>query len=351
MAKIKGDHIKIKEVEKKTKGDHLKPNEVKMNILEFILKNTGPVSESSIREHLKNKYGICDPSTINKHMNKLKDLRCIKLTSLKASRINYWDIIIFSHLKNIRHEFPELQLNKHEKSINLLLSELQQIFFSFELLKFYTKLRMSVSLFNACIEPGIETLYKGAWRVYINNKESHQYQLINNLLKLCYRTCVKYYPDFKMSKKAFMDTMKELPWKIDPISPEEHVSEYIENYLPGLPEGIKYSLFTTRPNYEIKTALDVIPDEIDKKDLVTYLTNTLLLIMWKKLIFLSDRENILLEHFLNHDMLMGIDSQEELEIAEKTKDQIALLRESVDLSQFLSQLSHKICQDVILNRQ
>ena len=44
MAKIKGDHIKIKEVEKKTKGDHLKPNEVKMNILEFILKNTGPVS-------------------------------------------------------------------------------------------------------------------------------------------------------------------------------------------------------------------------------------------------------------------------------------------------------------------
>ena len=201
-------------------------------------------------------------------MNKLKDLRCIKLTSLKASRINYWDIIIFSHLKNIRHEFPELQLNKHEKSINLLLSELQQIFFSFELLKFYTKLRMSVSLFNACIEPGIETLYKGAWRVYINNKESHQYQLINNLLKLCYRTCVKYYPDFKMSKKAFMDTMKELPWKIDPISPEEHVSEYIENYLFNYSEGIKYSLFTTRPNYEIKTALDVIPDEIDKKDLV-----------------------------------------------------------------------------------
>ncbi len=50
--------------------------------------------------------------------------------------------------------------------------------------------------------------------------------------------------------------MKELPWKIDPISPEEHVSEYIENYLPGLPKGIKYSLFTTRPNYEIKTALD-----------------------------------------------------------------------------------------------
>ncbi len=48
---------------------------------------------------------------------------------------------------------------------------------------------------------------------------------------------------------------------------------------------------------------------------------------------------------------MGIDSQEELEIAEKTKDHIALLRESVDLSQFLSQLSHKICQDVILNRR
>jgi len=48
---------------------------------------------------------------------------------------------------------------------------------------------------------------------------------------------------------------------------------------------------------------------------------------------------------------MGIDSQEEFEIAEKTKDQVALRRESVDSSQFLSQLSHKICQDVILNRR
>lgn len=50
-------------------------------------------------------------------------------------------------------------------------------------------------------------------------------------------------------------------------------------------------------------------------------------------------------------MLMGVDSQEEFEIMEKTKDQIALLRELVDLSQVLSQSSRKICLAVISSRQ
>jgi hypothetical protein len=258
---------------------------VKSSIFEFILENKEPVSEPSIREHLKNKHGVCDPTTINRHVHDLKNRRCIKLISLKASRSNYWDITIFSHLKNIRREFPELQLNKHEKSINLLPSELQKTSFCVDPFKFHVKLRMSVSLFNACIEPGIETLYKGALKVYTNGKESYQYQWIKNLLKLCYRTCVKYYPDFKMSEKAFIDTMKELPWKIDPISPEERISEYIDKYLPGLPEGIKQVLFTTKPTYEIKIVPGVIPDEIDDKDLLTYLIHTLLLIMWQKRFF------------------------------------------------------------------
>jgi hypothetical protein len=50
-------------------------------------------------------------------------------------------------------------------------------------------------------------------------------------------------------------------------------------------------------------------------------------------------------------MLMGVDSQEEFEIMEKKKDQIALLRESVDLSQVLSRSSWKICLAVISSRR
>ena len=97
---------------------------MKTSILEFILKNKEPVSEPSIREHLRNKHGVVDQSTINKHMHNLKDLRCIELISPKESRRNYWDVTTPINLKNIRHEFYELQINKYEKSINLILMEL-----------------------------------------------------------------------------------------------------------------------------------------------------------------------------------------------------------------------------------
>jgi hypothetical protein len=97
---------------------------VKTSILEFILKNKGPVSEPDIKDHLKEKHDVNDQSTINKHMHDLKKLRCIQLILPKESRRNYWDVTTPIHLKNIRHKFYELQINKYEKSINLILMEL-----------------------------------------------------------------------------------------------------------------------------------------------------------------------------------------------------------------------------------
>jgi hypothetical protein len=107
----------------KTKRDHLKHKEVKSSILEFILKNNGPVAEPAIREYLKKKHDVIDQSTINKHMHNLQNLICIELIPPKKGLRNYWDIKTLKHLRNIIFYFEEIRLNTRGKSLDILLIE------------------------------------------------------------------------------------------------------------------------------------------------------------------------------------------------------------------------------------
>jgi len=53
---------------------------------------------------------------------------------------------------------------------------------------------------------------------------------------MCYYACVKSNSDVTMSKKAFTDAMKVLPWENIIFFYKEYVLKWVEDHLPGLPE-------------------------------------------------------------------------------------------------------------------
>jgi len=309
MKKIKGDHLKNKEVKKKPTGAHLKHNEVKMSILEFILKNKEPVSEPSIREHLKNKHGVVDQSTINKHMHNLKGLRCIELISPKESRRNYWDITTPLRLKNIRYEFHELQINKYEKSINLILMELGCGKYSPYWLRHYIQLLMSTSYFDACLELEIGQIHQGITNIYNNGRGSYRRQRIFKLVKVCYSAYAKYYSGFKMSQYEFRNALMTFPWNYISFVDNEYFSKLFEDSLPGLPAELPKIIFETKLS-GIEEIPEEIPDEINEDDFVRYVLNTISLItyLWD---YNHSKDDLLLEHFFNHDRVLRVDSEDE----------------------------------------
>jgi len=282
---------------------------VKTSILEFILKNKEPVSEPSIREHLRNKHGVVDQSTINKHMHNLKDLRCIELISPKESRRNYWDVTTPINLKNIRHEFYELQINKYEKSINLILMELGCGKYSPYWLRHYIQLLILTSYFDACLELDIERIHQGINSMYITSRGSYLHQRINNLLKICYSAFIKYYSDFKISENEFRIAMLELPGECMSYN-KEWLSKWFKDTLPGVPEELPKIIFETKLS-GIKEIPKKIPDEINAEDFIRYMLNTISLIIEYDWNYNHSKDDLLLEHFFNHDRVLRVDSDDE----------------------------------------
>jgi hypothetical protein len=323
MKKIKGDHLKNKEVKKKSIGAHLKHNEVKMSILEFILKNKEPVSEPSIREHLKNKHGVVDQSTINKHMHNLKDLRCIELISPKASRRNYWDVATLENLKDIRHEFYEFQINKYEKSINLILMELGCGKYSPYWLRYYIQLLISASFYNTCLEFSIGRIHQGITEIYNTGMGSDQHRRMLKLIKVCYSGYVKQNSGFKISQYELRNALIAFPWKNIFSFDNEYFLKLFEDYLPGLPKELPRIIFETKLS-EIEGIPEEIPDEINAEDFVRYMLNTIIVIMRYFWNYNRSIDDLLLEHFFNHDRLIGVDSDDEHYYINKIKANQAL---------------------------
>jgi hypothetical protein len=318
MTKIKGDHLKNKEVKKKSIGAHLRPNEVKMSILDFILKNKEPVSELSIREHLKNKHGVVDQSTINKHMRNLKDLRCIELISPKTSRRNYWDVATLGHLKNIRHEFPELMLNTHEKSINLILMELGCGKYSPYWLRYYIQLLISTSFCNTCLEFSIGRIHQGIDEIYNSGRGSDLRRRMFKLIKVCYSVYVKQNSGFKMSQYELRNALIEFDWGNIFSFDKESFLKLFEDSLPGLPEELPRIIFETKLS-GIEGIPKEIPDEINAEDFVRYMLNTIETIIAYFWDYNRSIDDLLLEHFFNHDKILGIDSADEHYYIKKIK--------------------------------
>lgn len=102
-------------------GDHLKRNEVKTGIVDYILKQKTPIEEPTIRDYVKNKYGVSDNSTIRAHLKDLKDkYKCVGKTPGSPGCANRWTINTINHLLKIKTHFPIINLKKYNTSIDII---------------------------------------------------------------------------------------------------------------------------------------------------------------------------------------------------------------------------------------
>jgi len=253
------------------------------------------------------------------HLHYLQRQGCIEFIPPQKTRLrNYWNIKTRTNLKNIKLEFPGIKLNKHDKALGIIITELEQDINNYYIdwLKIYIYLFISVSFFNTYIEADIKIFHQGNWNSYTTINDKLRHKRITDLLKICYLMCAKYYPDFKLSEDMFTDILTKTPWDIFRFDPTGNLVRLFEDYLPGLPKEIPLQISKTKLS-KIEQIPEKTPEEIDEKDLLKYILTTLQLIMEQLLDYESLIHDLLLEHFFNHDILIGVDSKEEHEFVKK----------------------------------
>jgi len=146
-------------MEEKTKT-HFAWNKVKMSIIELSLESDGPISEPSIREQLHEIYGAADQGLINRQLHNLESIGCVESVSpVKKSRSNYWDIEI-KNLKNIKNEFPNIQLSNYKKAKDCLIKGNFPDIHTRLYKKYYVYTSLFPSLFDTLIKFELEPILK-----------------------------------------------------------------------------------------------------------------------------------------------------------------------------------------------
>src|SRR5665647_397428 len=98
---------------------------VKPGIIKCILSKKVSIKELDIRTYLEKEYNKkIDQGNINRHLHDLEEFSCIELIPpSKKGLPNHWDITKTEHLKNIKDKFHDIQLNKYEKSLMIVLQK------------------------------------------------------------------------------------------------------------------------------------------------------------------------------------------------------------------------------------
>ena len=370
----------------KTKGSHLKHKEVTSSILEFILKNNGPVSEPVIRDHLKKKHEVMDQSTINKHMHNLQDLICIELIPPKIGLRNYWNITTLKNLKNIRFYFEDIKLNTCGKSLDILLTERllteRPLKNSMRAKKYFVQLFLSASFFDMCIKTDVETLYARASELYKLGELFKEEQYIKNLIAVeqsskeliheVYIKCIRriskihnikqivdsgypkdpltldlfqnfseYFSSVGISKETFERMLKEIPLSMEDKSHEEQTNRIIKELsikisneiIPKMMKQI-HKKSPEMPNEELnKMPQDILnktSEEIFKKimeGLPEILSDKIIRIKYYHEINTGVTSDLIFNHCFQRDVMDGASSPEEREFVHKINELISIHKE------------------------
>ncbi len=369
----------------KTKGSHLKHKEVKSSILEFILKNNGPVSEPVIRDNLKKKYEVMDQSTINKHMHNLQDLICIELIPPKIGLRNYWNITTLKNLKNIRFYFEDIKLNTCGKSLDILLIERllteHPLKNSMRVKKSFVQLFLSSSFFDMCIKTDVETLYARASELYKLGELFNEEQYIKNLIAVeqsfkeliheVYIKCIRriskihnikqivdseypkdpltldlfqnfseYFLSVEISKETFERMLKEIPSSMEDKSHEEKTNRIIKELSIKISNEIIPKMMKQiheKSPEMLNEELHKMPQEILNKtseEIFKKIMERLPEILSDKIIRIkyyheinTVTSDLIFNHCFQRDVMDGTSSPEEREFVHKINELISIHKE------------------------
>ena len=147
---------------------HYNMGEVKSEIIEVILRHKGLIKEPFIRKSLQEKCDEIDQSTVNRHLHDLQKLGCLDLIppSKETTRKNRWNITTLKQLENIRQHFPNVKLNRYEKSLDIVSRYHLDYISPARNMIFRVQLLLSTSLFDLYIRNNTKTFYAKVSEIY-----------------------------------------------------------------------------------------------------------------------------------------------------------------------------------------
>jgi hypothetical protein len=353
-------------------GERLKHKEVKMSILKRILSNKKEISEPDIRAFLEKEYGLIDQGTINRHLHSLqKEFGCLeKIMPTKKGLRNKWEVKNIENLNNIWLHFPEIQLNKYAKALNLIFYEMGLEMNSIWNIKLYAQLSLSNTFFNLVLDKGRKNIYPQIWEIY-KDKHSTQLGFVKKSLLDFHLLYIKSNPKTNISVEELENIINQIAFTQEKLSPdvwnknfsnlekvlridkflfvEKEVSDRLNSAMKDEVCKIvndKHSNLKSLPQYaafdinkEVSDALENLPreelcenlfidiyneiypehEESNNREILTdrkmYIQLNEMISQMHKIIegFQYYRFNFLLEHCYNQDKLTGVASKEELE--------------------------------------
>lgn len=198
---------------------HFEWNAIKESIIEFVLNAESPVNEPGVSEFLKGKYGEFTRSTINKHLRALGELGCIESIPVKdKSKFNYWNIRSIKNLKNIKDEFPNIELKSFTKSLKILLEELDTEGFvdisnPMECRRFEIQLSLSDSYFSYLLNTDLKTFRENVHNLNPFGKDFLKTDRYEGLLNKVYTEFIEPIsidPGISISKEEFENMLVSL---------------------------------------------------------------------------------------------------------------------------------------------
>jgi len=302
---------------------HFNVGETKAKILEFILESSGPITEPNIRAHLSENFNDITQSTINKHLNFLKAKGCIERVSpIEKTRLNYWDVISFDQLKNIRSEFEDVKLNGYEKAIILVLQK--NGYRATDIGGFFTyiQLLLSNSFFIACIDTSIDTLSSRFEIIYHYNNAGF-YRKTMESLDACYNAYTEQYPDIEIPKAVFSSILVEISGK--------HNTTYSDEVFIRVWNEKIQKVIQEKPNeiIEDQKIYKSIRDAVEK---IKYLIDG-----YKDTLF-----SLVFESYFFQDVMLGNASEEEITFAIGTKANSDEYIYALDFKKDKNEISEKL---------
>ena len=180
-------HMNENKKSRRCRGEHLEEGEVKVGIIKYILSRNAILPGPDIIKYIQKKYGLTDETNIRAHLNDLAKKNCIEKISREPGSNNNWKIEELENLLNIRKHYPEIQLNKYEKSLNIIVEK--QILKGYPCIDFNhaqklrTQLSHSIHFFDKCLQTSFTTLYDNVEDIFRLGEIADLYEISINHVK------------------------------------------------------------------------------------------------------------------------------------------------------------------------
>jgi len=344
--------VQVEKKEDRSPGDHLPIGKVKSEIISYILSKNDAVPATDLIKHLREKYGIRNKKNINNHLNELKANNCIeKIDPLRDGFENKWNITKIKTLKNIMSLFPEIRLNKYEKTVNIVLKKFNFAIVPVREKKAFVQLSLSISFFEKCLDTDIETLCARASKIpqlneYINREGQNEedierltheayLEFMERIHKISdiwpitndefirysvnfdvYQNTPQYFQNSSMSEEKFKRMLEEIK---DPLE-EKDLDGVIQRVIKELSMKVSHEIFSKRlaelseESLQNQEVLNKMSDEIFEKlmeknpiDLPMKICE-IIDTRFQKMSTIFDK---IFDHFYQRDVMDGSDSDEE----------------------------------------